>query len=170
MHGKNGCEIDEYSTHLYSDIEILSETWGWNCEKYFEGYEILAQVDPQKRREAKNGRKSGGLLLIGKKYFKKFVHTIKITNSFIWIEISKTLIKNLENGLLLLCAYISDVNSKYFNPNTYDDIAEDISNFCEDNTPTILIGDMNSKAGNLSENYIKSDLGKKCCIETRNFT
>ena len=102
---------------------------GCNCEKVFEGYEILAQVEPQKRVETKKGRKSGGLLIIGKKYLKKFVHTIKINNSYIWIEISKNLIKNLEKNLLLLCAYISDVNSKYFNPNTYDDIAEDISNF-----------------------------------------
>ena len=81
--------------------------------------------------------------------------------------VSKHLIKNLEKKLLLLCAYISDVNSKYFNPNTYDDIAEDISNFCDDNTPLILIGDMNSRTRNLSENYIEPDLGQNCCIETR---
>ena len=167
LHGKNGCKIEEYYTELYSDIEILSETWGCNCEKVFEGYEILAQVVPQKRVETKKGRKSGGLLIIGKKYLKKFVHTIKINNSYIWIEICKNLIKNLEKNLLLLCAYISDVNSKYFNPNTYDDIAEDISNFCEDNTPLILIGDMNSRTGNMSEDYIEPDLGLNCCIETR---
>ena len=94
-----------------------------------------------------------------KKYFKKFAHIIKITNSFIWIEISKNLIKNLGRTLLFLCAYISDVNSKYFNPNTYGDIAKDSSNFCVDNTLIILIGDMNSRTGNLNENYIEPDLG-----------
>ena len=71
LHGENGCKIGEYYTHLYSDIDILSETWGCNCEKVFEGYEILAQGDPQKRVEAKKGSKSGGLLIIGKKTFKK---------------------------------------------------------------------------------------------------
>ena len=30
LHGKNGCKIEEYYTELYSDIEILSETWGCN--------------------------------------------------------------------------------------------------------------------------------------------
>ena len=120
LHGKNGCKMEENTICICIVTEISSETWGCNCEKVFGGYEILAQVDPQKRVEAKKGRKSGGLLIIGKKYLK---------NSYIWIEISKHLIKNLEKYLLLLCAYISDVNSKYFNPNTYDDIAEDISNF-----------------------------------------
>ena len=53
----------------------------------------------------------------------------------------------------------------YFNPNTYDDIAEDISNFCDDNTPLILIGELNSRTGNSSENYVEPDLGQNCCID-----
>ena len=33
LHGKNGCKIDQYYTELYSDIEILSETWGATARK-----------------------------------------------------------------------------------------------------------------------------------------
>ena len=62
LHNKNGCKLDDCSKEFTCDIEILSETWGCNCEKNtFENYDILAQVDPQKHKGTKKGRKSGGI-------------------------------------------------------------------------------------------------------------
>ena len=50
-----GCKIGKCVNELYGDIEILSETWGCNCEKHFKGCEMIALTEPQKREGVKKG-------------------------------------------------------------------------------------------------------------------
>ena len=78
LHGANGCKIDECVDEMYNDIEILSETWGCLCKKEFLGYEIIAQADTQKRSGVTKGRRSAGILVMGKIYLKHFVKPIKV--------------------------------------------------------------------------------------------
>ena len=71
LHNKNGCKIEDCTNHLFNDIEVLSETWACTCEKLFTGYEIVAQSTPQKNPGIKKGRKSGGMIVLCKKWFDK---------------------------------------------------------------------------------------------------
>ena len=82
LHNKEGCKLKECDANLFNDIEILGETWGCKCEKIFSEYEVLARSEPQKHQGVTKGRKSGGLLVLGKKYLLNFVKTKKISIKF----------------------------------------------------------------------------------------
>ena len=111
LHDKNGCKIPEITKDLTNDIEILSETWGCNCEKNFAGYSIIAQQEPVKHAGVKKGRKSGGIIVLGKKGWDKCTKVLKISENFIWCEVDKKIMKGLENNLIFVAAYIHDVTS-----------------------------------------------------------
>ena len=68
LHSKNECKLDECKKELFNDIEILSETWGCECDKYFESYDLLGEKKPEKLKGITKGRKSGGVIVLGKKY------------------------------------------------------------------------------------------------------
>ena len=59
LHNRNGCKIVDCAKELSNDIEVLSETWGCNCEKIFEGYDIAAQSNPTKNPGIKKGSQIG---------------------------------------------------------------------------------------------------------------
>ena len=67
LHNKNGCKVYDLIPELFNDIEIWSEIWACNCDISVKGYDILGQVDPQKRCDAKKGCKSGGIRILVKK-------------------------------------------------------------------------------------------------------
>ena len=65
---------------------------------------------------------------------------------------------------MLLCVYFHDKSSKYFNPNIYEEISEDILEMCGEDTPLIMKGDLNSRVGNIDDRYMDTDLGGSCHI------
>ena len=73
-------------------------------------------VEPQKHAGVKKkGRKSGGfIILIKKNIDRKFIKFAKISNNFVWIEVSKNVIENLNENLLIIASYINDINSTYY--------------------------------------------------------
>ena len=153
LHNKNGCKINDCAKELYSDIEILSETWGCNCEKLFAGYDLVAQSEPVKNPGVRKGRKSGGIMVLCKKGLLRSIKVLKISKNFIWIEVYKNIMKNLEKNVLIVSAYVHDITSAYFEPSVFENLSDDITHYCDMNTPLIITGDLNSRTGTEDENY-----------------
>ena len=155
LHRCGECKIAEYSKECLSDIEILTETWGCDCPKDFEGYALLAELKPQKQLGVKKGRKSGGVLVLAKSHLKKHVK-VKILENFVCVEIDRGIIENFEKNLFVLGCYIHDTTSKYFDPNAFDNLAMEISKICDENTPLILTGDFNGRTGEVDDTFEES--------------
>ena len=153
LHNRNECKIQEITKELVCDIEILSEVWGCGCEKQFEGYEIIAHSVPVKHLGVRSGRKSGGIIVLCRNEIKNSIKVKKNSKNFVWTEIDKRLIKNLEKNLILVSAYIHDANSSYYDPSNFEDISHGITVFCDDNTPLIIMGDLNSRTGLSDERF-----------------
>ena len=97
------------------------------------------------------------------------MNLLKFTDNFIWIEISKQVISNSENNLLLVCCYIHNRTSKYFDPNVFECLTANITNFCDDSTNMILMGGLDYNefiSENMSNiettNFISLPMRKKC--------
>ena len=131
------------------DIEILSETWG-ECNHYneIEGYNFIKN-GTQKDPSIKKGRSSGGMIIYYKKNLEKLIKTIKQTPNYVWIELKKELFHNLNKNLKLCVIYNPPINSRYYNPNVIEDIGLDILDVCENDSPILLIGDMNARISNI---------------------
>jgi exonuclease III len=168
LHNKNGCKIGECSKEFFNEIEIISETWGCNCDKKFDGYELIAESEPQKNPGVKKGRKSGGIIVLCKQGLQNIIKVLKISKNFIWVEISKNVIQNLENNLVMVSAYIHDASSTYFKPPIFDELSADIVKFCDEKTPLILMGDLNSRTGVEDEKFVDKIIDSLSCIETNN--
>ena len=165
LHYANECKIGECTKELFSDIEILSETWGCTCEKVFDGYDLLAEIKPKKYAGVKKGRKSGGTIVLGKKYLKNLVQA-KETNNFVGVEISRELFENANKNLFILCGYIHDATSKYHDPDAFENLACEISKLCDENTPMIITGDLNGRTGVLNDYYEDHQLGNHHDMES----
>ena len=116
LHNKNGCKIDDVTKELSNDREVPSETWGCNCEKHFLGTRLLHSVNHRKTAGVRKGRKLGGMIVLCKRVFINYIKCLKITTFFIWIDICKNVIKNLENNLIMIFTYIHDITSTYHDP------------------------------------------------------
>ena len=156
MHDVIGCKADEISRNLSSDIEIIAEVWGCNCELHFEDYTPF-HVPPQKHLGVKKGRKSGGFFILIKNNLEKKVKVLKKSNNFVWIEVEKSTINNFQKNFLIVASYIHDVTSTYYNDKIFDELQRDILTFCTDDKPVMLIGDLNGRTGSLNDLYEEPD-------------
>ena len=152
LHDGVGCKINEIKPQLSNDIEILAETWGCNCEVSFDDY-IPHYVSPQKHHGVKKGRRSGGFLLLLKKYLSKNFKILKSSNNFIWIEINKNCIKNLQENFLILCTYINDITSSYYDDRIFEELYSDILRYSGENIPILFTGDLNGRTGVVDDIY-----------------
>ena len=157
LHDQLGCKAERLENELKHDIEILSEVWGCNCILTFENYKFDI-IEPQKHVGVKKGRKSGGFIILTKNNIdKKMIKFIKRSNNFVWIEVYKKLIQNLDENLLIVASYINDITSTYYNDNIFEELNRDVLTFCNGNKPVLLMGDLNSRTGNLNEIYNEPD-------------
>ena len=78
-----------------------------------------------------------------------------------------------------MAAYVHDITSAYFEPGVFDILSEDITKFCDMNTPLIITGDLNSRTGTEDENYddfevnnifIQSDNASIALVNRKNCT
>ena len=170
LHNKNGCKLPHLIPELKCDIEIWSETWACKCKIEVEGYDILAKIDPQKKVGVSKGRKSGGICVLVKSYLFKQCNVIKKSNNFIWVEIHRSVIKNLEKNLIICAKYIHDITSVYYSPNIFQELSKDILDFGDQNTPLLIIGDMNARTSTSDENPPAPSIDhSECYIETENY-
>ena len=131
LHDNTGCKARSLENELKNDIEIWSEVWGCECELEFDDY-LFESIEPQKHFGVTKGRKSGGFIILAKKHLEKNFKIAKKSNNFVWIELSKNLIKNEMEIFFIVAAYVSDVSSTYFNEEIFEELNKDTLNFCKD--------------------------------------
>ena len=97
----------------------------------------------------KGGRNSGGIALLYKNKLDKNIVITKTTQNYVWFVIKKDLLNSMKD--IHVCGiYIPPCNSKYFDPEIFDQLEQDIIDF----SPTgsiILMGDFNSRTGKYSD-------------------
>ena len=59
---------------------------------------------------------------------------------------------NLDQNLVISAQYVPPVSSKYYGQNTINKLRGDLLKFCNESTPTILVGDFNARTGNILDN------------------
>ena len=132
-------------------IHFPVETWTCEHDKEVTGYKNIFE-NGYKTPGIINGRSSGGLLLYIKENLFNHVKILKSSAYSIWLEVNKNFFTNLDQNLIISAQYIPPVNTKYYDQNSLDTLRSDIVKFCDENTPTILIGDFNSRSGNIPDN------------------
>ena len=103
-------------------------------------------------------RKSGGITIIYKKSLSKFITFLNSNSEFIqWVEISKELFyvegKNQLplSDILLGCVYIPPEYSKYSSEEAFIEIENEMILFSKNRTNIAIVGDFNSRSGNLCD-------------------
>ena len=93
-----GCKIPHIKELIIHDIRIISETWSCSHSKDIENYSYF-QIEPQKSKQTKSGRSSGGIIVYYKSYLESYIDIIKRDNQYNWLKISKSLFNNLNNDI-----------------------------------------------------------------------
>ena len=115
-------------------------------------------VKPQKHTGVKKGRKSGLFLILYKNYLANNIKILESSNNFVWIEIDKSCIKNMQNNVLIAATYINDITSTYYDDKIWDELYNGILKFGNENTLLLLMGDFNGRVGSLDVRYLESTL------------
>ena len=98
--------------------EILAETWGCKCDISFDNY-IPHYVSPQKHLGVRKGRSSVGFTILIKPYLAKSVNILKMSNNFVWMEIDKKVVNNIQENLIVVGTYINDITSTYYDDKNF---------------------------------------------------
>ena len=81
----------------------------------------------------------------------------KKSNNFVWIEISKNVIKNLQQIFFIVASYINDITSTYYDDGIFEELNNDVLLFCNNSTPILLMDDLNGRTGLKNEVYKEVD-------------
>ena len=114
-------------------------------------YQLLKHIEPQKTKGCKKGRKSGGILLYCKSYLKPFIKILKSCPTHVWFEIGKDLFSNIPKRVRVCTLYCPPGTSKYYPEDLWDDLKTEILELTTNDTPFLLIGDMNARTGEILE-------------------
>ena len=96
-----------------------------------------------------NGRNSGGVALPYKKELHNWISIGKITPNYLWFRINKQYVKTSKD--IYVCGvYIPPNGSKYFLPEMFEDLENDIETFYSQGS-ILLMGDFNSRTGKYSD-------------------
>ena len=170
----HGCKLNNHLNFI-NDIEILAETWAEcdNCKNNIViNYSLLKAIEPQKTKGCKKGRKSGGILLYCKSYLKPFVKILKSSPTHIWFEINKSLFYNIPKNVRICSLYSPPESSNYYTDDFWDELQTDILDLTTNNTPFLLIGDINARTGETSDFAHSDNLNinyspTRCVIESK---
>ena len=93
-------------------------------------------------------------------------------NTHIWFEIDKNLFYNLHTNLKVCSIYSPPESSNYYSDDIWEDLSNDLLNTTTENTPFLLLGDINIRSGNISEftqpdNININCLPSRCVKETQ---
>ena len=137
------------------DFVVLTETWSHQTV-HTPGFKCFTSTtnDSNSMRITKSGRYSGGVMIFVKNNIASNVSLQKSSKNLLWCQIDKRL-TGLENHIFLCGAYIPPINSKYFSPEIFEELENDIADFRSKGT-ILLSGDFNSRTGKY-EDYIPND-------------
>ena len=137
---------------MKTDFMFLTETWS-DKEINIPGFKTFVS-DPTTPRTDRPSRMSGGVTLLVKLKYEKYVSIEKKSKNYIWCKVSKDLLNN--NRDLFLCgAYIPPEKSFYFDQEIFDELENDVINFLSKGN-TILLGDFNGRTSTLND-FVSKD-------------
>ncbi|CAG2230935.1 unnamed protein product [Mytilus edulis] len=115
-----------------------------NCDNFIFHY---------KNRKKLANHKSGGIALGFKKYLDKYIKYIQSDCQFVlWFSIDKKVL-DLPKDAIFGIIYIPPVNTSYTSEDAFTEIEFELQNFCSKTNYIIMLGDFNSRTGNLSDFY-----------------
>ena len=128
-------------THANTDIDISLS--GYHC----------IRADRPEHVKAKTS--SGGLAILVKNCYKKFISIIKMNQFVIWVKLAANLSQR-NKDIYLACIYVPPQNSPIYNRTNndpFDDLIHDIANYSGKGN-IMLCGDFNARCGNIKD-YIE---------------
>ncbi|CAG2186516.1 unnamed protein product [Mytilus edulis] len=131
------------------DIVCLTETKlddvdEINCDNFIFHY---------KNRKKLANHKSGGIALGFKKYLDKYIKYIQSDCQFVlWFSIDKKVL-DLPKDAIFGIIYIPPINTSYTSEDAFTEIEFELQNFCSKTNYITMLGDFNSRTGNLSDFY-----------------
>jgi hypothetical protein len=102
-----------------------------------------------------------------KDHLADFIKKVKITPYYIWVTIDQALFHNIKKSVKVCVAYNPPENSKYCNKDLYEELATDLLKKSTSDQPVILIGDFNSRTGDLvdfentDDKHIEYTIGRR---------
>ena len=115
------------------------------------GYKLIEEISPHKKSHIKKGRASGGLLVYCKDHLAKYIKVSKKTPYYVWFTIDKSIFFHLKKSVKVCVAYNPPESSKYCNKGLYDEISSELLQSSSSNCPVILMGDLNSRTGEIQD-------------------
>ncbi|CAG2188707.1 unnamed protein product [Mytilus edulis] len=106
-----------------------------------------------KNRKKLANHKSGGIALGFKKYLDKYIKYIQSDCQFVlWFSIDKKVL-DLPKDAIFGIIYIPPINTSYTSEDAFTEIEFELQNFCSKTNYITMLGDFNSRTGNLSDFY-----------------
>lgn len=106
--------------------------------------ELPGYIFKMKNRK-KIGRKSGGMILAYKESLENYIELLDIESKYVlWFKVSSKLV-NLNEDVIFGNVYIPPEGSPYFQPDTFDQIENEIRTFSQNYKYISLFGDFNSR-------------------------
>ena len=127
------------------DFVILFETWKETIIDVA-GYRSVVSGTSNL---GNHGCNSGGVALRYKNELHNWVSIEKITPNLLWFKISKQCVKT-SNDIYVCGVYVPSNGSKYFLPEMFKDLENDIETFYSHGS-ILLMGDFNSRTGKYSD-------------------
>lgn len=134
------------------DILCFSETKTDNTYVIsIKGYECFMQS-----RKQKYHRKSGGICLLVKDEYSKYIKVVETSSDYIfWARISGKFV-NLNEDVLLGIMYVPPNQSKYLNEDEFMTLEMEVTSMCSQYSYVILTGDINARTAELRD-FTKMD-------------
>lgn len=129
------------------DILCFSETKTDNTDVIsIKGYECFMQSRKQKYQ-----RKSGGICLLVKDEYSKYIKIVETSSDYIfWARISGKFV-NLKEDVLLGITYVPPNQSKYLNEDEFMTLEMEVTSMCSQYSYVILTGDINARTAELRD-------------------
>jgi hypothetical protein len=130
------------------DFVFLNETWS-NTEINVPGFKAFVS-DTAVPTTNKACRISGGITLLVKTKFEKYVTIVKNSKNFLWCNVSKDILKT-DLDLFLCGVYIPPEKSAYFDYEIFDELENDIVVSFASKGNTMILGDFNARTCKLED-------------------
>ena len=136
------------------DIVILTETWGCSHDISIPNFEVKI-IPPNKLKNKKSGRSSGGVIVLYRTYLKNRIEVTKVHSNYVWLKLKDYYSSNNRIGNtnhLNICAiYIPSETSPYFSGDIFDNLRDDINTFSNYDNPLMICGDLNAGTSNVQD-------------------
>ena len=112
-------------------------------------------IPPNKLKNKKSGRSSGGVIVLHRTYLKNRTEVTKVHSNYVWLKLKyyysfNNLMGNT-NHLNICAIYIPPEISPCFSGDIFDNVRDDINTYSNYDNPLMICGDLNARTSNLQD-------------------